>query len=278
MASAVLNAEYMNDFIECCGSLIRRSDRLKNTQDPAVIGDLCRRFETTRQVVGRLLSSRDGHFSPDTLKHLSSLLQNVSGIYEFWLEKSRSVSHFSSATTQQLQQGCRSESQLEYSGQRGRPKITVDLAKVQILRDLGFSWKKICQKSGVSASTMKRRVSKEPSLQTKFTEITEEALENTVREIKDQFPRCGERIVIGMLRARGIRVQRERVRTIIRRIDPIGTTLRWFDAHERVPYNVPASNCLWHIYRRKLKVETLGPCNSLLCRWIFSSYSIPVLH
>ena len=60
MASAVLNAEYMNDFIEACGCLIRRSDRqTDNTQDPAVVSDLCRRFETSRQVIGRLLSFRD---------------------------------------------------------------------------------------------------------------------------------------------------------------------------------------------------------------------------
>ena len=61
------------------------------------------------------------------------------------------------------------------SSQRGRPKITVDLANVQVLRDLGFSWKKMCKQSGVSASAMKRKVSKKPSLQTNFTEITEEA-------------------------------------------------------------------------------------------------------
>ena len=74
---------------------------------------------------------------------------------------------------------------------------------------------------------MKRKVSKKPSLQTNFTEITEEA---RLRE-------CSliERLKISFLRStncywnvkgRGIRVQRERVRTIVRRIDPIG-----------VPYN-----------------------------------------
>ena len=65
--------------------------------------------------------------------------------------------------------------------------------------------------------------------------------------IKAEFENSGERMVIGILRSRGIHVPRQRVRDIIRRIDPINTALRWRAMHPRYQYDVPGPNALWHI-------------------------------
>ena len=59
-------------------------------------------------------------------------------------------------------------------------------------------------------------------------------------------PNLGRRF-IGALRSRGLRVQRSRVSDCIKRIDPIGTALRWRLVIRRRKYYVPALNSLWHI-------------------------------
>ena len=57
----------------------------------------------------------------------------------------------------------------------------------------------------------------------------------------------GKRMVIAILRSRGIHVPRHRVRDIFRRIDPINTALRWRAMHPRYQYDVPGPNALWQI-------------------------------
>lgn len=59
----------------------------------------------------------------------------------------------------------------------------------------------------------------------------------------------------GTLRARGIRVIRECVHTLLRTIDPISSALRWpTGATKHRPYSVAGPNSLWHI----------GTCTSYL--------------
>ena len=66
---------------------------------------------------------------------------------------------------------------------------------------------------------------------------------------KGEFENCGERMVLGILRARGIHVSWHSVRDIIRRFDSINTAFRWRAIHPRYLYDVPATgpNALWHI-------------------------------
>ena len=49
------------------------------------------------------------------------------------------------------------------------------------------------------------------------------------------------------VKSRGQRVQQMRVRASMRRTDPEGTILRWFDVTERREYKVSGPNALWHI-------------------------------
>jgi len=43
-----------------------------------------------------------------------------------------------------------------YTANPGRPKMNIDMEKVKILRSVGFSWKEICKKTGVSLTTIKQ--------------------------------------------------------------------------------------------------------------------------
>jgi hypothetical protein len=60
-------------------------------------------------------------------------------------------------------------------------------------------------------------------------------------------PLCGENMMLGRLRARGIIVQRERVRESLHRIDPFGVVARCKGRLHRRKYAVPSANSLWHI-------------------------------
>lgn len=59
-------------------------------------------------------------------------------------------------------------------------------------------------------------------------------------------PNIGRRRFIGTLRSRGLRVQRWRVSNCLRRLDPVGTALRWRLVIYRQNNNVPTPNSLWH--------------------------------
>ncbi|PFX19782.1 hypothetical protein AWC38_SpisGene15812 [Stylophora pistillata] len=53
--------------------------------------------------------------------------------------------------------------------------------------------------------------------------------------------------MLGALRSRGLQVQRWRVHEIMRKIDPVGTALRWNQVVHRRKYSVPGPKALWHI-------------------------------
>ena len=55
-------------------------------------------------------------------------------------------------------------------------------------------------------------------------------------------------MVCGSLRAKGVKVTRERVRNILRSTDPLGSVRRWpLGLIRRQPYSVAGPNSLWHI-------------------------------
>ena len=82
---------------------------------------------------------------------------------------------------------------------------------------------------GVSERTIRRRRvgfgmtvgQKQP-----YSDIPDDDLDVFIKKILDLSPQSGERMVIGSLRSQGIKVQRERIRKYIGRVDPISRELR----------------------------------------------------
>ena len=72
-------------------------------------------------------------------------------------------------------------------------------------------------------------------------------MKEVVNQIRQVTPNIGQRRLQGALRARGLKLQRSRVRQCLREEDPLGTALRWNEAIYRRKYSVPAPNSLWHI-------------------------------
>ena len=80
------------------------------------------------------------------------------------------------------------------------------------------------------------------------TEVSDQELTSTIKLIRQNTPYAGVSMMCGTLRVRGIRVTRERVRTLLRTIDPLSSALRWpAAATKRRPYSVAGPNSLWHI-------------------------------
>ena len=66
-------------------------------------------------------------------------------------------------------------------------------------------------------------------------------------EIKTGLPTCCQNQMMGHLKSRGHRVQQERVREVMRRVDPAGSIMRCLCALNRRQYSVPAPGSLCHI-------------------------------
>ena len=80
-----------------------------------------------------------------------------------------------------------------------------------------------------------------------FSSIPDSQLQNIVSTIKHHHPRAGEVMVQGHLRAQGVHVQRNRLRSAIHQVDPVGAASRRRPPIRRRVYSVPCPNHIWHI-------------------------------
>ena len=107
----------------------------------------------------------------------------------------------------------------------GRPRFFIPRQQLEGLRSLHFSWQKIALMLGVSERTVRRRRSElgmTVGQVLNYSEINDDELDVFVQHILHYSPNSGERMVIGALKGYGVKVQRERVRQSICRIDPAG--------------------------------------------------------
>ena len=118
------------------------------------------------------------------------------------------------------------------TGRPGRPSI--DLGHLQLQRNIalhnqGCSWKDIAESSGFSRRLLHKRL-QEAGIRpqrSSFTDITDEALQRTLREFLASNPHSGISVAQGFLRTRAIRIQRERVAIAMKAIDPVGSGARY---------------------------------------------------
>ena len=130
---------------------------------------------------------------------------------------------------------------------RGRPKLFIPKEQLVGLRSLGFSWTSIAELLGVSIKTIRRKreeydMSSTPEC---FSNISDDEIDHLVKFVLQMSPNSGERMVMGWFKARGIFVQRWRVRNSIWRVDPVSRELRRKTVTQRRIYNVPTPNALW---------------------------------
>lgn len=129
------------------------------------------------------------------------------------------------------------------TGTAGRPKFEIKSDQIRHFRKLGFSWTKIASVLGISRRSLYRR--RHEFDVENFSEISDADLDLLVQEILMRAPNSGERLMIGSLRSRGVRVQRKRIRESILRVDPVSRLMRRRGCIKRRQYNVPGVNYLW---------------------------------
>ena len=128
----------------------------------------------------------------------------------------------------------------------GRPSYNVKKEQIEQLRETGMNWRSIATFFGISDSTLFRKRLK-LGVEDQRTDITNDELDNQIREILQLTPYSGESYVRGSLESRNIHMQRTRIRQSLRRIDGVGRAVRRRYAICRRTYNVTSPNSLWHI-------------------------------
>ena len=99
------------------------------------------------------------------------------------------------------------------TGMPGRPKFMVTENQLLYFVEHGFTAVDTSRMLGVSESTIRRRLQEFNIESTRpFRAMSDLDLDNTVKNIKEQFPNAGYRMMLGHLRSREIRVQQMRVR------------------------------------------------------------------
>lgn len=137
-----------------------------------------------------------------------------------------------------------------YTGNRGKPKIDIPKEHLEFFLDRRFSVQSIADLLGISKRTVERRLHQyNLSVRSGYTDINNDDLLDTVKTILTEFPQVGYRRMTGFLKAQGIIVQQQRIRSALQTADPEGTLVRALGlcTIQRRRYFVPGPLYLWHI-------------------------------
>jgi len=129
----------------------------------------------------------------------------------------------------------------------GRPKKDVTVDDILSLRQLNYSWKKICDLLHISRSTLYRRMQESGISVDDYAKLSESSLDKIIQDIKVNHPKDGERLMQGHLSRIGLNVRRKELRSAIHRVDPHGLEVRKRYSIKRRAYCVPYPNALWHL-------------------------------
>ena len=173
---------------------------------------------------------------------LNGLLRNMCLLHEYWIRQ-----HLFGCTDVAIY-SLESPAVIK-SGEVGRPKYLIHEEVLLQLRSSGFTWSKIASMLLVSRWTVQRRVV-EFNLQevTGFSELSDDELDVIItRFMRNHGTLVGYSLLCGHLRSIGLRVQRDRIRESIARVDPVNSRIRWATVIARRSYRVAGPNSLWHL-------------------------------
>ncbi|KAI7806118.1 hypothetical protein IRJ41_000277, partial [Triplophysa rosa] len=135
-------------------------------------------------------------------------------------------------------------------GNSGRPKAIIGLEYLVNLLEMNLPVRCIASLLGVSERTVHRRLAEfDLSVRSLYSSLTDDELDTLVSNIKSRMPNSGYRMVKGALKAEGHRVQYERVRASLHRVDTLGVLSRMTEMGcvVRRRYSVPGPKSMMHI-------------------------------
>lgn len=128
--------------------------------------------------------------------------------------------------------------------------MIIDQGQLSSMIDIGLTVKYIANFFGVSQRTIERRLNDfNLNMRRNHTDIDDENLDQVVKQIVEQFLNLGYRRLNGFLRARSLTVQRDRIRSSLRRVNPEGIFVRSLQLTlvRRRKYAVKGPLALWHV-------------------------------
>ena len=175
------------------------------------------------------------------LSTLSSQIQVPQALYDAIVDIHRLVSNRNHG---QLQR------QVHMETGNGRPRFIIDRDHVVELLEMGQPLSCIAREFGISRWTLQRRMQAwNLSVRQMYSQHSDPELDDVVRELISRNPNAGYRSMIGLLLARGYRVQWARVRASMHRVDTAGVVSRitQLGCVVRRTYSVPGPRSLMHI-------------------------------
>lgn len=136
------------------------------------------------------------------------------------------------------------------TGRVGRPRVIIDEEYTSQVLGMGLSVTAIAKMFGVCTKTLQRRMSEWGlSARAQYSTLNDEELDSLVSEIHATNPNAGYRMMLGLLRAQGHRVQWSRVRSSMHRVDTTSIVSRMtrLGCVVRRTYSVPSPKSLMHI-------------------------------
>jgi hypothetical protein len=138
---------------------------------------------------------------------------------------------------------------LIHTGHPGRPSKSIDLG---FLRNAMSSRRKLKLKRLAHALRMHPRALRARICQAgirthHYSPITNDELDILIREYRRRKPNSGLRYLRGWLFSQGIRVQKERIRKSLKRVDGLRQSLLRHNTIDRRDYEVPRPHALWHM-------------------------------
>ena len=115
------------------------------------------------------------------------------------------------------------------------------------MANTGYTWNEIAGSLQVSRTTLWRHLNDADYKIERFTDISDDELDSILRQLQRDYPICGQQLLQGYLRQRGVIVQCRRLRESVARTDSIRRYVRWHQVVTRRTYSVQRSNSLWHI-------------------------------
>lgn len=126
----------------------------------------------------------------------------------------------------------------------GRPMCPVNKEQIEFLRNSGLKLSSITKVLGISRSTLYKRLSLF-GLADEKRDFSNQEIDDVLLPILNELPNFGEVYIMGILRARHIRIPRQRLRDRLSALDSHGRVARRKNTIKRRVYKVNGPNCLW---------------------------------
>ena len=136
---------------------------------------------------------------------------------------------------------------LVYTGQRGRPQKDVDPQLLEQAFEPGHTTNlaDLARKLNMDRKTL-RRILTDHDIDFKYSEITDEELDDIVRDFFAQCPDSGYQYCHGHIRSEGLRVRRVHVKASMARVRPLAALVQQGNAIVRRSYIIIRPNAVWH--------------------------------